>query len=154
LAAVAVKYPAFRDLGTEILSISVDSPDSHRKWQERELAHMLSGGVIFPMLADPEGQVGRLYGVYDEEERMDSRGRFLIDPEGRLQSMEVLAEAVGRNVTEILRQLRALQHQQSTGEYIPCGWQPGRPTLTREEKKNHENGNGCKKNKWETRHAF
>jgi peroxiredoxin (alkyl hydroperoxide reductase subunit C) len=115
---------------------------------------MLRGGVIFPMLSDPEGQVGRLYGVYDEEERMDSRGRFIIDPKGRLQSMEIMADSVGRNVTEILRQLRALQHQQSTGEYMPCGWQPGRPTLARDENKSEKEGNGCKKDNWETRHAF
>jgi len=115
---------------------------------------MLSGGIMFPMLSDPEGQVGRLYGVYDDEKQRDGRGRFIIDPKGRLQSMEILAEAIGRNITEILRQLRALQHQQSTGDYMPCGWQPGRPTLPREEKKSDKKGSGCKKIKWETRHAF
>lgn len=115
---------------------------------------MLTGGVIFPMLSDPEGQVGRLYGVYDEEKRIDSRARFLIDPKGRLQSMEILADTIGRNIAEILRQLRALQHQHSTGEYMPCGWQPGKPTLTIDKNRNEENGIGVKKNKWETRHAF
>ncbi len=115
---------------------------------------MLRGGVIFPMLSDPEGHIGSLYGVYDEEKRMDIRGRFIIDPKGRLQSMEILADAVGRNITEILRQLRALQHQQSTGEYMPCGWQPGRPTLAKEENKSGKEGRGCKKDQWETRHAF
>ena len=109
---------------------------------------------MFPMLSDPEGQVGRLYGVYDDEKQRDGRGRFIIDPKGRLQSMEILAGAIGRNITEILRQLRALQHQKSTGDYMPCGWQPGRPTLAKQENMSEKKGGGFKKNKWETRHAF
>lgn len=115
---------------------------------------MVSGGVIFPMLSDPEGLIGRLYGVYDEEKKIDIRGRFLIDPKGRLQSVEILGEAIGRNVMEILRQLRALQHQQSTAEYMPCGWQPGRPTLTGDQNNIEKKGFKLLKNKWETRHSF
>ena len=115
---------------------------------------MLPGGVVFPMLSDPDGQIGRLYGIYSEENKWDNRGRFLIDPKGRLQSMEVLAEPVGRNITEILRQLRALQHQQVTGEYMPCGWQPGKPTLKFEKDESNIKDPGTEKQPWETRHAF
>jgi peroxiredoxin (alkyl hydroperoxide reductase subunit C) len=43
--------------------------------------------------------------------------------------MEILAVPIGRNVAEMLRQLRALQHHQVTGEFMPCGWGPGKPTL-------------------------
>ena len=106
------------------------------------------------MLADPEGQVGRLYGVYDKEKRIEGRGRFLIDPGGFIQSIEIVAEQIGRNVNEILRQLRALQHHQSTGEYMPCGWQPGRPTLISEEDERLKAGEVSKMKKWEIRHAF
>jgi alkyl hydroperoxide reductase subunit AhpC len=36
---------------------------------------------------------------------------------------------VGRNVSELIRQLQAFQHVRATGEATPSGWQPGRPTL-------------------------
>ena len=61
---------------------------------------------------------------------VDIRGRFLIDPEGVLQAMEVLTPEVGRNVAELIRQVKAYQHVQATGEVTPSGWQPGRTTLT------------------------
>ena len=150
MAAVAVKYPAFRELGAEVLSISVDSIDSHRAWQEKKLARMVKGGIRFPMLSDPGGALGRLYGIYDENNRTDHRGHFLVDPEGIIQIQEILPDPVGRNVTEILRQLRALQHHRRDGSYMPCGWQPGRPTVDTESETGHSEAKG----EWKTRHAF
>jgi len=116
-------------LGVEVLSISVDSPFSHKVWQEEELSKMVEGGVPFPMVSDPGGKIGSLYGVYDEEAGVNVRGRFLIDPNGIVQAMEVLTPPVGRNVAETLRQIKAYQHHQATGEVMPSGWQPGKPTL-------------------------
>lgn len=127
----------------------MDSVDSHREWQEEELSQMVREGALFPMLSDPGGKIGTLYGVYNPGKGMDARGRFLVDPRGIVQSIEVLAEAAGRNIAEILRQLRALQHHQGTGEYMPCGWEPGKPTLSQETGKAGRIGRI-----WKTRHAF
>lgn len=90
---------------------------------------MVEGGIPYPMLSDPGGKIGALYGVYNENAGVDVRGRFLIDPDGIVQAMEVLTPPVGRNVAEVLRQLKAFQHHQTTGELMPSGWQPGKPTL-------------------------
>jgi peroxiredoxin (alkyl hydroperoxide reductase subunit C) len=132
MAAVAVKYPAFQELGAELLTISVDRVTTHRDWNEQELSRMVPGGARYPMLSDPDGKIGRQYGVYDDEKQQDLRGRFLIDPAGFVQAMEILGIPVGRDVSEILRELRAFQHHRKTGEIIPCGWQPGKPTLPEE----------------------
>jgi len=129
LAAVAAKFSEFQELGVEVLSVSVDSNFSHKVWQEVELSKMVDGGVPYPMLSDPGGKIGALYGVYDEDAGVDVRGRFLIDPEGVIQAMEILTPPVGRNVAEVIRQLKAFQHHQKTGELMPSGWQPGKPTL-------------------------
>lgn len=110
--------------------MSVDSRFSHKIWQEVELSKMVEGGVPFPMLSDAGGRIGRVYGVYDEEAGVNIRGRFLIDPDGIIQAMEVLTAPVGRNVAELIRQVRAYQHVRETGEATPSGWQPGRPTLS------------------------
>ena len=39
---------------------------------------------------------GAAYGVYDDEAGVDVRGRFIIDPDGVIQAMEVLTPPVGR----------------------------------------------------------
>jgi len=111
------------------MSVSVDSNFSHKIWQETELSKMVEGGVPFPMITDAGGRIGSLYGVYDQEAGVDVRGRFIIDPEGIVQAMEVLTPPVGRNVSELIRQVKAYQHHQKTGEVMPSGWQPGKPTL-------------------------
>ena len=109
--------------------MSVDSRFSHKVWQEEELSKMVSGGVPFPLLSDAGGRIGRVYGVYDEDAGVDIRGRFLIDPDGKIQAAEILSAEVGRNVAELIRQVKAFQHVRETGEVTPSGWQPGKPTL-------------------------
>ena len=126
---MAVKYPELKALGVEVLAVSTDSRFSHKIWQEEELAKMVVGGVPYPMLSDAGGRIGTIYGVYDENAGVDIRGRFLIDPDGILQAMEVLTPSVGRNVAELIRQVKAFQLVRETGEATPSGWQPGKVTL-------------------------
>ena len=109
--------------------MSTDSRFVHKIWNEAELSKMVDGGIPFPMLSDGGGRVGRVYGVYDEAAGVNIRGRFLIDPDGVIQAMEVLTPAVGRYVGETIRQLKAFQHVRETGEATPSGWQPGKKTL-------------------------
>lgn len=111
--------------------MSVDSIYVHKIWNDYELSKMVEGGVPFPMLSDGAGNIGKLYGVYDENLGVDVRGRFIIDPDGVIQAMEVLTPPVGRNVTETLRQIQAFQHVRNTGgaEATPSGWAPGKKTL-------------------------
>lgn len=131
MAAVAAKHDKFKDLDVEVLAVSVDSIFVHKVWEERELMKMNENGVPYPMLSDQNGSIGRLYSVYDEENLVNNRGNFLIDPDGILQGIEILAEPVGRSVSETIRKIRALQHvRESKGEeVIPCGWRPGKQTL-------------------------
>lgn len=109
--------------------MSTDSRFVHKMWQENELAKMVDGGVPFPMLSDAGGRIGAVYGVYDEDAGVDVRGRFIIDPEGVVMAFEVLTPEVGRNVSEMIRQVTAYQHFKATGEVTPSGWQPGQPGL-------------------------
>lgn len=152
MAAVAVKYPAFRELGTEVLAVSVDSVSTHQDWQEKELSRLVKGGAIYPMISDPEGEIGRLFGVYDARTGLDLRSHFLIDPQGILQATEMIAAPIGRNIPEILRQLRALQYHQATGDFMPCGWEPGKPTLSK--KADDSSISGKVWEVWKPRKAF
>ncbi len=111
--------------------MSIDSMFVHKMWVDDELSKMVEGGVPFPMLSDASGAVGRIYGIYDEAAGVETRGRFLIDPDGVIQGFEVLSPPVGRNVDETLRQIQAFQLVRETDgtEATPSGWRPGKKTL-------------------------
>jgi alkyl hydroperoxide reductase subunit AhpC len=94
-----------------VLSVSVDSHFVHKMWQDNELSKMVDGGIPFPMVSDGPGNIGKVYGVYDENAGVEMRGRFIIDPDGIVQAIEVLTPPVGRNVTELIRQ----KNQRSRG---------------------------------------
>lgn len=103
----------------------------HKMWDDSELKKMVDGGVPFPMLSDAGGKVGKVYGVFDENNGVESRGRFIIDPDGIVQGYEVLTPPVGRNVNETIRQVQAFQLVRETqgAEATPSGWKPGKQTL-------------------------
>ncbi len=112
--------------------MSTDSMFVHKMWVDHELSKMVTAGTIpFPMLSDGGGRVGELYGVYDPEAGVDIRGRFIIDPDGVVQAMEVLTPPVGRNVSESLRQIQAFQlvRENKGSQATPSGWRPGKETL-------------------------
>lgn len=128
---MAVKVPELQKLGVQVLAMSTDSRFSHKIWQEEELSKMVDGGVPYPLLSDAGGKIGQMYGVYDEAGGVDIRGRFIIDPDGVIQAMEMLTPPVGRNVSELFRQVQAYQLVRETkgAEVTPSGWTPDKPTL-------------------------
>ncbi len=130
LVTVASRYDDFRSRGVEVLAISVDSPQVHKAWQEHELSKMVEGGLPYPMLSDRGGRIGEQYLVYDQEEGVDIRGFFVIDPDGVLQVAEVLNASIGRDVEEMLRLLQGAQYVYARrGEALPACWHPGDQTL-------------------------
>jgi len=111
--------------------VSVDSIYVHKMWNDHELSKMIKGNVPFPMLSDQDGSIGKLYGIYDADAGVETRGRFIIDPDGVIQAYEVLTPPVGRNVAESIRQIQAYQLVRASKgtEATPSGWQPGKATL-------------------------
>jgi peroxiredoxin (alkyl hydroperoxide reductase subunit C) len=134
LVSVAERYDEFRELGVTVLAISVDSPHVHKAWQEHELSKMVEGGLPYPMLSDRAGQIGEKYLVYDAEDGRDLRGFFIVDPDGMLQVAQVLNRSMGRDTSEMLRQIQGAQYVYSRqGESLPACWQPGDATLKESE---------------------
>ncbi len=131
MSAVADNYARLQALGVEVISVSVDSHFVHKMWNDHELVKMVEGGVPFHMAADQAGNVGRAYGVWDEGQGIELRGRFLIDPDGVIQAMEVMTPPVGRKLAETIRQVQAFQLVRASKgtEATPAGWMPGDPVL-------------------------
>lgn len=131
MSAVADKYAELQKLGVEVISVSVDSHFVHKMWNDHELTKMVEGGIPFAMASDQAGHVGRAYGVWDETQGVELRGRFLIDPDGNIQAAEIMTPPVGRRLAETVRQVQAFQHVRGTQgkEATPAGWMPGDATL-------------------------
>lgn len=111
--------------------MSVDSQFVHKIWNDYELSKMVAGGIPWHMATDAAGNVGKIYGVYDLQSGVEMRGRFLIDPDGVIQGIEILTPPVGRNVKETIRQIKAFQRVRETkgAEATPAEWEPGKDTL-------------------------
>jgi peroxiredoxin (alkyl hydroperoxide reductase subunit C) len=82
----------FQSDDLQVLTVSVDSPYSHKVWAERE-------GYDFPLLADfwPHGAVAQAYGVFNEERGFANRGTFLVDKAGVVRFAEVNGPAQARD---------------------------------------------------------
>ncbi len=79
--------------------------------------------VRYPMGSDPTGSVSRMFGVYNEENGLDLRGTFIINPEGVLLNSEVNFYNLGRNIEETLRKINANIHlAASPAEACPAQW--------------------------------
>lgn len=112
----------FNKRDAHVVGASVDSQYVHLAWRN---SHPGLKQLQFPMVADTNKSLSEELGILEPENKVAYRATFILDPDGVIQHASINALNVGRNVTEILRILDALQ----TGELTPCDWEPGQPTL-------------------------
>jgi peroxiredoxin (alkyl hydroperoxide reductase subunit C) len=83
------------------------------------------------MVGDPTGTITRNFGVMIEEAGLADRGTFVIDPNGRVQIVEINAGGVGRDARELLRKVKAAKYvHEHPGEVCPAKWKEGEKTLS------------------------
>ncbi|QDH16690.1 alkyl hydroperoxide reductase subunit C [Swingsia samuiensis] len=127
LEDLADHYAEFQKLGVEIYSVSTDKHFTHKAWHDTSPA---IGKIKYTMLGDPTARIARNFDVYIEEAGVADRGTFLIDPEGKIQYIEITAGGVGRSATELLDKVRAAQYvAKHPGEVCPAKWKEGGETL-------------------------
>lgn len=127
LEDLADKYAAFQEAGCEVYAVSCDTHFVHKAWHD---ASETIKKIKYPMLGDPTAVLARGFDVMIEEAGLAERGTFIVNPEGKIVSYEVLAGNVGRNADELLRRLQALQFVAShDGEVCPAKWEKGKETL-------------------------
>ncbi len=127
LEDLADSYAEFRKLGVEIYSVSTDTHFSHKAWHDTSAA---IGKIDYVMVGDPTGTITRNFGVMIEEAGLADRGTFVVDPDGRIQIVEITAGGIGRDAKELLRKVKAAQYVAAhPGEVCPAAWQEGAKTL-------------------------
>ena len=122
------QYSILKDLGVEVYSCSTDTHFVHAAWHEHSEA---IGKVEYPMLADPSQKISRIFDVLDEESGLSQRGSFIIDPDGIVQAVEITADGIGRDASQLVDKVRAAQYiRKNPGEVCPAKWKEGIETLT------------------------
>ncbi len=127
LEDLANLYSDFQAAGCEIYAVSTDTHFVHKAWHD---ASATIKKIKYPMLADPTGVLSRGFDVMIEAVGLADRGTFIVNPEGQIVALEVVAGNIGRNAEELLRRLKALQFVAShDGEVCPAKWKEGAETL-------------------------
>ena len=127
LGDLADNYAEFQSMGVEIYSVSTDTHFTHKAWHD---SSETIGKIQYPMIGDPTGTITRNFGVMIEEAGLADRGTFVIDPEGKIQIIEINAGGIGRDASELLRKVKAAQYVAAhPGEVCPAKWKEGEATL-------------------------
>jgi len=116
----------FDKRGCKILALSVDPLESHQGWigDIEETQHVK---MNYPIVADPDQKVSRLYNMIHEEAnaKLTVRSVFFIDPAHKVRATITYPPATGRNFDEILRVLDGLQLTDSHSVATPVNWKDG-----------------------------
>lgn len=126
LGEFARRKAEFDKRGTKLLGLSVDPVEDHQAWA-RDIADVGGAEVNYPILADPNLEVAKLYGMFHPkaDPKVTVRSVFFIDPQRRVRTTLTYPPSVGRNVDEILRTLDALQLTDRQPVATPVNWTPG-----------------------------
>jgi len=127
LGDLADHYAEFQKMGVEIYGVSTDTHFTHKAWHD---ASDTIRKVRYPLIGDPTHALSRNFEVLIEDAGIADRGTFVVDPEGRIQVVEITAGGIGRDAAELLRKVKAAQYVAAhPGEVCPAKWKEGEKTL-------------------------
>jgi peroxiredoxin (alkyl hydroperoxide reductase subunit C) len=124
LIALDNRVARFRELGVEVISVSIDSHWTHNAWRNTPVDQGGIGPVTYTMAADINHDICRAYDV-ESAGGVAFRGAFIIDKKGIVRSQLINDLPLGRNVDELIRLVEALQFHEEHGEVCPAGWKKG-----------------------------
>ena len=124
LIALDHRMDKFRELGVEVVAVSIDSQFTHNAWRNTPVDKGGIGAVTYTMAADVNHDICRSYDV-ETADGVAFRGAFIIDKAGDVRSQLVNDLPLGRNIDELIRLVEALQFTDEHGEVCPAGWNKG-----------------------------
>lgn len=129
MLALQEEINEFNKRNVEVVSVSVDSLQSHLAWLQVPKDQGGIQGIAYPMISDIHKELSRAFCVLDEKKGCSLRGSFLVDNEGIVQYAAVHNFSIGRNIKELIRVVDAIQYTQKHGELCPVDWQPGEKAI-------------------------
>jgi len=112
--------------GVKILAVSVDRVASHLEWI-KDIEDTQGVKLSFPIVADPDRTVARLYDMIHPEvnDTFTVRSLFVIDHDKRIRAIITYPASTGRNFEEILRVIDSLQLTDDHKVATPVDWRLG-----------------------------
>ncbi len=126
LGYMAKLKPEFERRGVKVLGLSVDPVESHKKWA-KDIEETQGAALNFPVIADPEQKVARLYDMIHPEvsDVFTVRTVYVIGPDKKVKAMITYPASTGRNFDEILRVVDSLQLTAKYSVATPVNWKQG-----------------------------
>jgi thioredoxin-dependent peroxiredoxin len=139
LGYMASIKPEFDRRGTKIIGLSVDPIENHEKWS-LDIAETQGTAPNYPMIADTDFNVSKLYGMLPADVEGDPTARtpaqnatlrnvFVIGPDKKIKLVLVYPMTTGRNFDEVLRVLDSLQLTAQHAVATPAQWQQGEDVI-------------------------
>jgi len=135
LGTMARDKGEFDRRGVKIIGISVDPLDRHAAWAE-DIRETQGTAPNYPMIADPELKIAKLYEMLPADAGDTSEGRtpadnqsvrnvFVIGPDKKIKLVLVYPMTTGRNFDEVLRVIDSMQLTASHKVATPANWKQG-----------------------------
>lgn len=149
LGAFARLAPEFSKRDVKLIGLSTEGVESHKAWI-KDIEDVTSGGAKFsyPIIADADRKVAFLYDMCSESDFQNIgkgmvptvRSVFIIDPAKKVRLIMTYPASTGRNSSEVLRVIDALQLADKKGIATPIDWSVGEdviipPTVSNEDAK-------------------
>jgi alkyl hydroperoxide reductase subunit AhpC len=127
--------PEFDRRGVKIIGLSVDPIESHRGWS-KDIEETQGTAPNYPMIADTDLAVAKLYGMLPEDAGATCDGRtaadnatvrnvYVIGPDKRIKLLLSYPMSTGRNFDEILRVIDSMQLTAAHKVATPANWKDG-----------------------------
>src|SRR5215210_19417 len=135
LGYMAKIKPDFERRNVKIIGLSVDPVDKHSDWA-KDIEETQGYAPNYPMIADVDFNVSKLYGMLPAETSGDPGDRtqadnqtvrnvFVVGPDKQVKLILVYPMTTGRNFDEVLRVLDSLQLTAKHKLATPAQWKPG-----------------------------
>ena len=135
LGAVASLEQQFAQRGVKVIGLSVDKISDHGKWAQ-DIKDVSGAEVNFPVIADSELKVAKLYDMLPAEAGDSCEGRtpannapvrtvFIVGPDKKIKLTLAYPMTTGRNFDEILRVLDSMALTAKHPVATPANWKPG-----------------------------
>jgi peroxiredoxin 2/4 len=119
------KLDEFKSRNCEVIGVSVDSKFTHYAWKNTKQEDGGIGNIQYPLVSDLNKNIAQSYGILFNDS-VALRGLFLIDTKGFVRHSVINDLPLGRNVSEAIRMLDALQFVETHGDQVcPANWTNG-----------------------------
>jgi alkyl hydroperoxide reductase subunit AhpC len=135
LGYMARVKPDFDRRNVKIIGLSVDPVDRHEGWS-KDIAETQGHAPNYPMIADSDLKVAKLYGMLPAEAGDTCEGRtpadnatvrnvYVIGPDKKIKLLISYPMSTGRNFDEVLRVIDSMQLTAKHKVATPVNWKDG-----------------------------